>query len=883
LGTWGVGSQWCNLLPQEERGLPRNRRARPTACFKARGQTTELDVLNSGKVHQLRSTSRHNLPAPRSSFIGREREILEVKRELEITRLLTITGPGGSGKTRLALEVARDLLEDYSDGVWLVELAPLSEEALVPKAVAEALEMPERPSEPLADTLIEVLGSRELLLVVDNCEHLLEATARLVDVLLDSCPRLRVLATSREGLGVEGEVRWPVPPLDVPDPQYSSTIEELERLDSARLFLSRARNRDPSFAFTPGNARAVAEVCSKLEGIPLAIELAAARVGTLSLEQILERLEDSLELLTRGGRTAAPRQRTIRETLDWSHELLYEPERKVFRRLSVFAGGWVLEASEVVVSDESIGQSEVLERLSGLVEKSLVIAELTAERGGVRYRLLDAIRQYALEKLEQSGEAEDAMRAHAEYCLALAEEAEPELIGPREAEWFERLEEEIDNLRAALSWASEHGEAELGLRLAGSLMSFWLTEGHYGEGRGWIEGALTKDGPTSALARAKALGAASLLASEQNDNARAKEAAEEGLRLSKEAGIEDRQTPFFPGGSPAPFFLNLMVVVAMNEGDLERARALGEESLALGRQADAAHGIVFSLLLLAIAATLRADYERAARLYAEGLNLSRELDSAYWRFLYFENWGWTALLQGDPEHATALIEEAVELARERRRGFMGLLSRPLDNLGWAALLSGELGRAKAQFGENLMLSKVRGDKVTLLMSLEGLACVAGAEGETIRAARLFGAAEALMEAIHYRLVPQERAVLEPYRASVRSRLGEAAWEKAVAEGGATGLDQATAYALSKERSSKHLSPTRSHPPVSSTPEHPGGLSPREVEVLGLVAEGLTNAQVAQRLFLSPRTVQRHLNSIYHKLGVSSRAVATRFAMEHGLL
>jgi DNA-binding CsgD family transcriptional regulator len=259
------------------------------------------------------------------------------------------------------------------------------------------------------------------------------------------------------------------------------------------------------------------------------------------------------------------------------------------------------------------------------------------------------------------------------------------------------------------------------------------------------------------------------------------------------------------------------------------------------------------------------------------------LDSAYWRFLYFENWGWTALLQGDPEHATALIEEAVELARERRRGFMGLLSRPLDNLGWAALLSGELGRAKAQFGENLMLSKVRGDKVTLLMSLEGLACVAGAEGETIRAARLFGAAEALMEAIHYRLVPQERAVLEPYRASVRSRLGEAAWEKAVAEGGATGLDQATAYALSKERSSKHLSPTRSQPPVSSTPEHPGGLSPREVEVLGLVAEGLTNAQIAQRLFLSPRTVQRHLNSIYHKLGVSSRAVATRFAMEHGLL
>src|SRR5215217_4615894 len=878
-----MGSQWCSRLCSRNKkvALPRNRRARPPAYSKVRGQTTELNVLNTGRVHQLRSTSRHNLPAPRSSFVGREREMLEVKQELEITRLLTITGAGGSGKTRLALEVSRDLLEEYSDGVWLVELAPLSEEKLVPKAVAEVLEVPERTEEPLADTLKEVLGSRELLLVLDNCEHLLEATARLVDVLLDSCLHVRIMATSREGLGVEGELRWPVPPLSAPDPQRSTTLKELESLESARLFLARARNHDPSFAFTPANAQAVAEVCSKLEGIPLAIELAAARVGTLPLEQILERLEDSLKLLTRGGRTAAPRQRTIRETLDWSYELLSEPERKVFRRLSVFAGGWTLEASEVVMSDESIGQSEVLELLAGLVEKSLVIAELTAESGGRRYRLLDSIRQYALEKLEQSGELEDVMRAHAEYFLALAEEAEPELIGPREREWFERLEEEIDNFRAALSWASEHGEAELGLRLAGSLMSFWSTEGHYGEGRGWIEGALTQDGPTSALARAKALGAASLLATEQNDNARAKEAAEEGLRLSKEAGIEDRQTPFFPGGSPAPFFLNLMVVVAMNEGDLERARALGEESLALGRQADAAQGIVFSLLLLAIAATLRADHEEAARLYAEGLSLSRELASAYWRFLYFENWGWTTLLQGDPERATVLIEEAVELARERRRGFMGLLSRPLDNLGWAALLGGELGRAKAQFGENLTLSKERGDKRTLLMSLEGLACVAGAEGEAIRAARLFGAAEALTEAIRYRIVPQERAVLEPYRASVRSRLGEEAWEEAAAEGGAMGLDRATAYALSREKASKNLSPATSQPSVSP-PEHQAGLSAREVEVLKLVAEGLTNAQVARRLFLSPRTVDTHLTSIYHKLGVSSRAAATRFALDHDL-
>ena len=879
-----MGSQWCNRLCRRNKkvALPRNRRTRPPACFKSRVRTTELDVLNDSRVQQLRSTSRHNLPAPRSSFIGREQEVLEIRRELETTRLLTLTGAGGSGKTRLALEVAGDLVDTYSDGVWLVELAPLSEEELVPKAVAEALEVAERPGEPLADTLTEVLGTRELLLVVDNCEHLLDATARLADSLLDSCPHVRILATSREALGVEGEVRWPVPPLSAPEPQRSLTVEELERSESARLFLARARNRDPSFAFTPGSTRAVAEVCSKLEGIPLAIELAAARVGTLSLEQISERFEGSLELLTHGGRTAAPRQRTIRGTLDWSHELLCERERKVFGRLSAFAGGWALEASEAVVSGGGIEEKEVLELLSGLVEKSLIVAEPTAD-GGVRYRLLDPIRQYALEKLEQSGELEDVKRAHAEYFLAVAEEVEPQLIGPHEAERFGRLVEELDNFRAALSWASVHGEAELSLRLAGALGSFWFWEGHSGEGRGWLEGALTQEGPTSALARAKALGAASLLASQLSDYARARGAAEEGLRLSKEAGTEDSRRPFFVWNSPTTFFLNRLANVSMEQGDHERARALGQESLVLSRQANEMQGIVWSLLTLAIAATLRADYEQAERLYAEGMRLARELDSAYARFLFLQNWGWTALIQGDPARATLLIEEAVELARERRRGFMGLLSRPLDNLGWAALLGGELGRARAQFGENLTLSKKRGDRGTLLMSLEGLACVAGAEGYALQAARLFGAAEALMEVIDYRLVPQERAVLEPYRARVRSRLGEAAWEEAVAEGGAMGLDHAIGYALSKEKPSERLSPTRSQPPVSSTPEHPGGLSPREVEVLGLVAEGLTNAQVAQRLFLSPRTVQRHLNSIYHKLGVSSRTAATRFAIEHGLL
>ncbi len=670
------------------------------------------DVLSNGKVRMPQSTPQHNLPAPRSSFVGREQGMFELKRELATTRLMTLTGAGGSGKTRLALEMARGLVEAYPDGVWLVELAPLSEEALVPKAVAEALEVPERPAEPIADTLADVLGDRRLLLVVDNCEHLIEAAAGLVDRLLDSCPRLRILATSREGLGVEGEARWPVPPLSVPERGRTPSSEKLEGYESVRLFVERARERDPSFSLRPPNALAVADICRMLEGIPLAIELAAARVGTLSLEQISERLKDALGLLTRGGRTAVPRQRTLKGTLDWSYDLLSEPERGLFRRLSTFAGGWTLEASEAVGSGEGVEEGEVLDLLSGLVEKSMVVTK-GSDKGGVRYRLLEPVRQYALERLEESGEAEAAKRAHAEYFLALSEEAEPELLGPREAEWYDRLEEEHDNIRAALSRALEGADPELGLRLAGAIWWFWHRHGHLREGLRWLEGALAKEGGASAIARAKALGGIGWM--------------------------------------------------AFGLGDLERAKALHKESLALS---------------------------------------------------------------------------------EERGAFRQL---------------------------------------TLIL-LEGLACGAGAEGDAHRGARLFGATEALREAIGFPLEPALRRLEEPYLVGARSQLDESAWTEAWEEGRRMSVEAALEYALSEEESSTHTpsSAASKQPSTPPAPEHPAGLTPREVEVLGLVAEGLTSAQVAHRLFLSPRTVEAHLTSIYHKLGVTSRAGATRFALEHGL-
>ena len=794
----------------------------------------------------------------------------EIKQELALTRLLTLTGTGGSGKTRLALEVARDLIGAYPDGVWLVELAPLSEGALVPEAVAEALEISERPAELLSDTLAEVLRGREMLLILDNCEHLIEATAHLVDKMLDSCPHLRILATSREGLGVEGEVRWLLPPLSVPESQGTLPSEELEGYEAVRMFLERARGRDPSFSLSSHSAQAVAEISRMLEGMPLAIELAAARVGTLSLEQISERLEGSLDLLTRGGRTAVPRHRTLKGALEWSYELLPEPERKVFKKLSVFAGGWTLEASEAVASGEGVAQSEVMELLSGLVEKSLVVTK-EAVQGGMRYRLLEPVRQYAQEKLKEKGETQAAKRAHAQYFLALAEEAEPQLLGPQEPQWYERLEEEHDNIRADLSWALKGADPELGLRLAGAIWWFWHRHGHLSEGLRWLERALARGDGTSAMVRAKALAGIGWLAYGQGDLGRMRKSATEGLSLSDEAGL---------GGYHRGLFLRLLADEAWMEGDYERVSKLAEESLELSREANDLGGMALSLLQQGTASMWGlGDLGKARAFYEEALAVSRELGSASIFRVCLNSLALPYLLQGDLERAKEFAEEAAALSREA--GDRTLLPLPLHILGWVALLRGDRERAEALHKESLALSGEIGDSWGTLELLEGLACTAGAKGEAQKAARLFGAAEALRETMGVGPWAALRTLEERYLVGARSRLEEGAWRRAWGEGYAMSMEMAIEYALSEERPSA-TSPAPEQPPPSAR-GHPAELTPREVEVLGLVAEGLTNPQVAQRLFLSPRTVQRHLNSVYRKLGVSSRSAATRLALEHGLL
>src|SRR5215203_1288194 len=517
---------------------------------------------------------RHNLPAERTSFVGREEELVEVGRLLSMTRLLTLVGAGGSGKTRFALRVARGLAGTYADGIWLVELAPLSNPELLEQAVASVLGVREEPDRPLTATLKEHLSSREVLLILDNCEHLIEAAARLVEPLLDSCEGLRILVTSREALNVDGELVWRVVPLPVPDTLGAPTVGELAGYGSVRLFVERARLRRPQFELTQEDAEAVAEICRILDGMPLAIELAAARAGALSAEQIVSRLGYSLELLE-GSRTASPRQRTLEGTMDWSFGLLSERERELFSRLSVFAGGWGLEAM-VAVSDEV----DPLDVLLSLVDKSLVVAEARAG-DGLRYRML-------------------------------------ELVGPREVEKLELLEAEHDNLRTALSWALEREEAELGLRIAAALWPFWEAHGHYHEGARQLEEVLEKGGQASP-ARIKALEGLSRLVHHQGDLARAEAAAREGLGVSVGAGAENKRA----------LFLLELGSTAYVRGDYERTKELLEESLTLSRRVGDRRLTARALLALASATADAGDFRRAMELYEEGLSISRRLGSAY--------------------------------------------------------------------------------------------------------------------------------------------------------------------------------------------------------------------------------------------------------------
>jgi predicted ATPase/DNA-binding SARP family transcriptional activator/DNA-binding CsgD family transcriptional regulator len=807
---------------------------------------------------------KHNLPEPRTNFVGREREMVEVKGMLAMTGLLTLTGTGGCGKTRLALEVARELVGTYQDGVWLVELAPLAEGALIPQVMAGTFGVQEQPGRPLLESLLDALGDRKMLLVLDNCEHLIDAAARLTEALLRSCSRLRVLATSREPLGVTGELGWLVPPLSAPDTQQSPTLEELGAYESVRLFADRASNKHPGFELTPENAQAVAQVCARLEGIPLAVELAAARIGMLSAEQISERLGHSLKLLTGEDRTVDHRHQTLRAALEWSFDLLGEPEQILFRRLSAFAGGFTLDAAESVGGRVGIDEEDILELLSHLVDKSLVVAKENWETGA-RYRLLEPIRQYAREKLKVSGEDEAVGRRHTEFFLALAEKAEPELSRSQQAEWLDRLETEHDNLRAALSWALGR-EIDSGFRLAGALCRFWHTRGYLSEGRRYLE-AVASSAAVPATVRAKVLDGLGWIAEPQGDYERARVAYEESLELYRRSN--DKR-----GVANA---LGDLGSLALDRGDYEEATTLLEESLTLHRELGSKEEVVGVLNGLGVLTSAKGDREQSISFFSEALALSRGAGNVRKNATSLGNLGITMLVHGNPEQATVLLEESLALFRDI--GDSSNIAIGLMYSALAALTKGGHERVKALSQESLALLQIAEDEQHVPDCLEIMAGGAGAQGLARRAARLWGAAEAMREAIGVPLQPEDRKLLDPYLATARSNLGEVAWQTSLAEGRAMMPEQAIEYSLSAE---DPVLP----PPVARRPgRRPATLAPltpREEEVAVLVSRGLTNRQIASELYISEHTVATHITKILKRLALSSRSRLSAWVAERKL-
>jgi len=765
----------------------------------------------------------NNLPSELSSFVGREKELAEVKRSLRDTRLLTLTGSGGCGKTRLALAAASDVVEDFEDGVWLVDLAPLADPSHVSQALASTLGVREQPGRSHIETLSDYLGPKKVLLVLDNCEHLIEASADLAEALLRSCPDLRLLATSREALGITGEVAWLVPSLSLPDLRHLPAVESLPRYESARLFLERAAAVRPTFALTEHNAPAVAQICYRLDGIPLALELAAARTKVLSVEQIVDRLDDTFRLLSAGGRTAIPRHRTLHATMDWSHDLLPEQERILVRRLSVFAGGFTLEAVESVCVGEDLQRDDVLDLLSHLVDKSLV---LVAEQDGeARYRLLETVRQYGWEKLSESGEEGQLREQHARYYLALAEEVEPELKGEGQVAWLERLEREHDNLRVAMRWLLERGESDEAARLGWALWLFWGIRGHYDEGRRSMEQALSVEGSVAmpASSRAKALYVEGMMENYQGDHLSAEVLLEESISLFRE--LDDKLG--------TAYALSNAGFAALGQGQPQKAITLTEEAVDLFLEVNEKWGAAIELGFLAVAWRDQGDHERAKLLAERGLALSQEV--------------------GERQAISVALNTLATLAQAER----------------------DHERARELFGEGLTVSAELGNESDVVHCLEGLASIAGAEGSLVRAARLWGAAEALLEEIVvgvHTYVP-DRSLHQSQVAAASAQLDEAEWTAAWDEGRAMTSEQAIEYALEQESASESVAPE----------SYPAGLSAREVEILRLVAAGLTNVEVAKALFLSSRTVDWHLGSIYRKLGLHSRTEAARFASDHGLL
>ncbi|HZB81573.1 MAG TPA: tetratricopeptide repeat protein [Rubrobacteraceae bacterium] len=689
--------------------LSENERASLLAAVPKRGSIATASASTT--------VSRSNLPTPSTSLLGRERELEELRTFLREARLLTLTGTGGVGKTRLAVEAARNAAELFPDGAVFVALAPLGDSGFVVPTVAQSLSLREAGGHTLRETLHAYLREKQLLLVLDNFEHVLEAAPEVAG-LIEACPKLSVMVTSRAPLRVRGEQEYPVPPLALPTSTIAPSVEELVGSASGRLFAERAREASPAFELTPHNSGAVAAICWRLAGLPLALELVAARVRFLDPATLLSRLDQALSAV--GARDLPQRQRTMWATLDWSYELLSEEERVLFRRLSVFDGGFTLEAAEAVGASGSIVAKHVLEILGRLVEQSLVMAKPEEKGSGVRYGMLEPVRQYAWEKLEESGETQETKQQHFTHFLGLAEAADlsyglltgVKLTGAEGEGWMDRLEREHDNLRTSLGWAREQGDVEAGLRLAGALSWFWWMRGYFGEGRNWTEDFLKKAarGDLGAVddTRAKALLGAGMLTFGHGDLLRSIRLLEEGLATYRRLGDQ--------AGTAAT--VAMLGYVRRAQGDDDRAEELSEEGLRLSRLLEDNRSAAISLNTLGHLARRRGDFARAANLFGEALALWKKLEDRRGVAYSLCNLGVAALERGEAGHALELHEESLRLyeALQDKAG----QAFALINLGDVARSLGEEGRAVSLYEEALALHGELGNERGVSRALERL-------------------------------------------------------------------------------------------------------------------------------------------------------------------
>lgn len=756
----------------------------------------------------------HNLPASLSRFIGRKQELPQLRGLFEGVRLLTLVGAGGSGKTRLALELARQLENRFPDGVCFVDFSALAEPALVSIAVARPLGIVEAPHKSVTDTLVGSLKAKRMLLLLDNCERLVHACASLVSSILQRCPDLKVVATSREALRLPGELVWTVPALTLPAPSHVR-FSSLARSEAVQLFADRASSARHDFELDAGNAGVVARICRRLDGIPLSIELAAARTRLMSEDEILARLEHCLQFLTDGSRTAPSRHRTLRATIDWSHDLLTDPERALFRRFSVFAGGFTLDDAAGVCPGDSVTTQTVVDVVAALVDKSLVEPAFE-KRTKTRYRLLETIREYAAERLFESAEEDLTRRRHADYFLGLAETAARGLDGPEQTQWFDRLDDEHDNLRAALDWARV-AQPPLVSRLAAALGWFWKTRGHVSEGRSWLARGLTTEVDPTPL-RGRLLASEAQLAWHKGDRAAAIDASAEGVDIAR-AG--DRIA--------LARALDLYAFILVGSSELAAARGVVAEAIKTARQA------------------------------REPLLLGGTINTA----------GILALHLGEIDKAQRLLQRSRAIAR--RAGDSGSAATASSVLGWGQLRAGNLPGARASLTEALQLRLSVGDRIGLAISLDYFAELLVKEGQRERALRLIGASDRI-----YRdsgSVPPSLAVASrrQWLDAACKALGKGA-KSILREGGQLNSETAVAEALGGPDQPPLPQPIDE----GAVPE----LSRREREVARLVAGGLTNRVIARRLLLAERTVDAHVEHIRNKLDVRSRAQIGAWVAKH---